>query len=78
MKSLRLARQLGYTPIVPPNPNRLKPRGIDRSAYRRRNEIERLFRRLKSYRRVFSRFDKLGRPFPGFYRLGAHRRSFTR
>ena len=45
-ETLRLARQLGYTPIVPPNPNRLKPWALDRIAYRRRNEIERLFRRL--------------------------------
>ena len=44
-ETLRLARQLGYTPIVPPNPNRLNPWNLDRVAYRRRNEIERLFRR---------------------------------
>jgi len=65
-ETLRLARQLGYTPIVPPNPNRLNPWTLDRVAYRRRNEIERLFRRLKSYRRVFSRFDKLDVLFTGF------------
>ena len=65
-ETLRLARQLGYTPIVPPNPNRLKPWVLDRVAYRRRNEIERLFRRLKGYRRVFSRFDKLDVLFTGF------------
>jgi len=65
-ETLRLARHLGYTPIVPPNPNRLKPWVLDRIAYRRRNEIERLFRRLKSYRRVFCRFDKLDILFLGF------------
>jgi transposase len=65
-ETLRLARHLGYTPIVPPNPNRLKPWELDRIAYRRRNEIERLFRRLKSYRRVFCRFDKLDVLFLGF------------
>jgi transposase len=65
-ETLKLARQLGYTPIVPPNPNRLNPWALDRVAYRRRNEIERLFRRLKSYRRVFSRFDKLDVLFTGF------------
>ena len=62
----RLARQLGYTPVVPPNPNRLNPWEYDRVVYRRRNEIERLFRRLKGYRRVFSRFDKLDVLFTGF------------
>lgn len=65
-ETLKLARQLGYTPIVPPNPNRLNPWILDRAAYRRRNEIERLFRRLKSYRRIFSRFDKLDVLFTGF------------
>ena len=45
-QTLQLARQLGYQPVVPPNPNRLKPWPYDRIAYRRRNEIERLFRRL--------------------------------
>jgi len=55
-ETLRRARQLGYTPIVPPNPNRLNPWELDRVAYRR----------LKSYRRVFSRFDKLDVLFTGF------------
>ena len=65
-QTLRLARQLGYEPVVPPNPNRLKPWKYDRIAYRRRNQIERLFRRLKAYRRIFSRFDKLDVLFAGF------------
>lgn len=58
-ETLRLARQLGYTSVVQPNPNRRKPWEYDRLAYRRRNQIERLFRRLKAYRRIFYRFDKL-------------------
>jgi transposase len=65
-ETLHLVRELGYTPVVPPNPNRLNPWELDHLAYRRRNEIERLFRRLKSYRRVFSRFDKLDVLFTGF------------
>jgi transposase len=65
-ETLRLARQLGYTPVVPPNPQRLIPWPLDRVAYRRRNQIERLFRRLKAYRRVFCRFDKLDVLFLGF------------
>jgi transposase len=65
-ETLRLARELGYTPVVPPNPKRLNPWDYDRLAYRRRNEIERLFRRLKGYRRVFCRFDKLDVLFTGF------------
>jgi transposase len=65
-ETLRLARQLGYIPVVPPNPQRLVSWEYDRIVYRRRNEIERLFRRLKGYRRVFCRFDKLDVLFTGF------------
>lgn len=64
--TLQLARELGYTPVVPPNPNRLAAWEHDRVLYRRRNQIERLFRRLKGYRRVFCRFDKLDALFAGF------------
>ena len=65
-ETLRWSRELGYRPVVPPNPNRLTPGDYDTLAYRRRNEIERLFRRLKGYRRVFCRFDKLDVLFTGF------------
>ena len=65
-ETLRLARQLGYTPVVPPNPQRRTPWEYDRIIYRRRNEIERLFRRIKGYRRVFCRFDNLDALFAGF------------
>jgi transposase len=62
----QLALDLGFTPVVPPNPNRLEPWEYDRLMYRRRNEVERLFRRLKGFRRVFSRFDKLDVMFMAF------------
>ena len=65
-ETLQLARQLGYIPVVPPNPQRLVPWPLNRVIYRRRNQIERLFRRLKAYRRVFCRFDKLDVLFLGF------------
>jgi len=64
-----LARQLGYTPVVPPNPQRLDQWEYDRAVYRRRNEIERLIRRLKGFRRVFTRYDKLDVLFLGFVTL---------
>jgi transposase len=69
----QLAGEIGYIPVVPPNPNRLHPWHHDRFMYRRRNEVERLFRRLKGFRRVFSRYDKLDvmfcrlRPFRPHY-----------
>ena len=45
----QLVLQLGFEPVVPPNPNRLNPWAYDRHLYRRRNEVERLFRRLKGF-----------------------------
>jgi transposase len=65
-QTLELARELGYLPVVPPNPQRREPWEYDRTLYRRRNEIERLFPRLKACRRVFCRFDKLDVLFAGF------------
>ena len=55
----RLARELGFAPVVPPRRNRVEPWEYDRVTYRRRNEVERLFRRLKGYRRVGTRYAKL-------------------
>ena len=65
----QLAVELGYVPVVPPNPNRVAPWEYDRTLYRRRNEVERLFRRLKGYRRVFTRYDKLDVLFLAFVHL---------
>jgi transposase len=56
----------GFQPVVPPKSNRLKPWKYDKTIYKRRNEIERLFRRLKAFRRVFSRFEKLDLMFAAF------------
>ena len=47
-----------WTPVVPPKANRVVKWEYDRTLYKRRNEVERLFRRLKGYRRIFSRFEK--------------------
>jgi transposase len=62
----QLVLELGFEPVVPPNPNRLHHWAYDRGLYRRRNEIERLFRRLKGFRRIFSRFEKLDIMFTAF------------
>lgn len=61
-----LSRSLGYTPVVPPNPNRLKPWRHDKVLYKKRNEVERLFRRLKGSRRIATRYDKLDVMFLAF------------
>jgi len=61
-----LALELGYIPVVPPKSNRKNPWQYDKTLYKRRNEVERLFRRIKGFRRVFVRFDKLDVMFMGF------------
>ena len=62
----RTARRLNYRPVVPPKRNRRKPWRINKTLYKRRNEVERLFRNLKSFRRIFTRYDKLDVIFCGF------------
>jgi transposase len=62
----QLVLSLGIVPVVPPKSNRVDPWRYDRTLYKKRNEIERLFRRLKGYRRIFSRFEKLDTVFLGF------------
>ena len=61
-----LASLLGFTPVVPPHPQRLKPWKLNKAAYRQRNQVERLFRRLKGFRRIFTRYDKLDVIFRSF------------
>lgn len=65
-ETTRLGRELGFTSVVPPKPNRLEPWQYDKGLYKRRNEVERLFRKLKGFRRVFTRFDKLARTYLAF------------
>ena len=65
-KTLQLALDFGFLPVVPPQSNRLRPWQYDKAMYLKRNEIERLFRRLKGFRRIFSRFDKLDAVFLDF------------
>jgi hypothetical protein len=42
-ETTRLGRELGFTPVAPPNPDRLKPWKYDKELYKRRNGVERLF-----------------------------------
>jgi len=62
----QLALDLNFIPVVPPKSNRVTAWEYDRTMYKRRNEIERLFRRLKGFRRIFSRFEKLDVMFIAF------------
>ncbi len=61
-----LALALGYAPVGKPLKTRVAPWAYDREAYKRRNEVDRLFRRLKGFRRIFTRFEKLDALYLGF------------
>ena len=45
--------------VIPSTASRTIPYPLDRRAYRRRNQIERLFCRLKNWRRIATRYDRL-------------------
>jgi transposase len=68
-KTIKLASDQGFTPVVPPKKNRLKPWEYDKELYKRRNEVERFFRRIKRFCRVFTRYDKLDVMFLAFLTL---------
>jgi transposase len=57
---------LGFRPVVPPHPQRIKPWRLDKVTYLERNHVERLFRRLKGFHRIFTRYDKLDVIFRSF------------
>jgi transposase len=43
--------------VIPPNPTRKHPHCYDKTAYKGRNVIERMFCRLKDFRRIATRYD---------------------
>jgi transposase len=45
--------------VIPSTASRRAPIPYDRTAYRARNQVERLWCRLKDWRRVATRYDKL-------------------
>lgn len=49
--------------VIPSTATRTVPYPLDRTAYRRRNLIERLFCRLKNWRRIATRYDRLARNY---------------
>ena len=57
--------------IIPSTASRRIPYPLDRTAYRRRNVIERLFCKLKNWRRVATRYDRLVRNYMAAIALAA-------
>jgi transposase len=62
----RLRRWLAerrITAVIPSIASRRTPYPLNRRAYRRRNQIERLFCRLKNWRRVATKYDRRARDY---------------
>ena len=57
-----VAAQAGEA-VIPSTASRRSPLPYDRTAYRARNLVERLWCRLKDWRRVATRYDKLAANF---------------
>lgn len=50
--------QLGIRPVIPTRSSQRRQPGVDPSAHRQRNCIERLINRLKQARRLATRYEK--------------------
>ncbi|WP_080582699.1 transposase [Sinorhizobium fredii] len=64
-------RARGTVPVIPNNPTRTRIHPFDRSVYKRRNLVERMFCRFKDWRRIAKRYDKLARNFMAAVELAA-------
>ena len=66
--------QVGAETVIRPIPRRSNPQSFDRTAYRRRNRIERFFSKLKHFRAIGTRYGKARRqlPRPHQIRRNAH------
>jgi len=62
--SLRqLLADQGARAVIPSTASRSQPIPYNKTVYRQRNMIERMFARLKDFRRIATRYDKLARNF---------------
>lgn len=49
---------IGATPVIPALRTRKNPASYDRTIYKLRNRVERLFGRMKQFRRIATRYDR--------------------
>ena len=61
----------GTQAVIPPRKNRKVQYDYDRTLYKQRNVIERMFCRLKDWRRIATRFDRKIQNFMGAVALAA-------
>jgi transposase len=53
----------GALAVIPPRRNRNELRDYDRSLYKERNLVERLFQKRKQFRRIATRYERLARNY---------------
>ena len=61
----------GTRPVIPPRRYRRVQYAYDRTVYKQRNIIERMFCRLKDWRRIATRYDRKLKSFMGAVALAA-------
>ena len=61
-------------PVIPGRSNRRVKIEHDRTLYKQRNRIERMFGQLKQFRRIATRYDKTALSFASFPNLAAIRK----
>ena len=61
----------GVEAVIPAKANRRNTAPHDRTKYRWRNLIKRLFNKLKNWRRVATRYDKTAESYLGFVTLAS-------
>ena len=66
---INYVKKINAIPVIPPRSNRLIQRTYDKTIYKERNLIERLFNRLKQFRKIATRFEKIKINFEAFIYL---------
>ena len=59
----RWLKQRKIKAAIPSTASRRTPYPLDRTAYKRRNVIERMFCKLKNWRRIATRYDRLAQNY---------------
>ena len=59
----RWLKQRKIKAAIPSTASRHRPYPLDRTAYKRRNVIERMFCKLKNWRRIATRYDRLAQNY---------------
>ena len=61
----------GAVAVIPARKNRIEERHYDKTLYKERNFVERLFQKLKHYRRIATRYERLARNYKAMLSLVA-------